>query len=152
EVLMIDDGSTDNSKEICLQYQNKDERFKYTFKSNGGLSSTRNYGIQNATGAYILFLDSDDYLVSDACEICCKTAEKNSLELLNFGYQYIKNDVVTTHAATFPKNEKVSHQRILEFLKTDTLHNKLLWFSWSYFYKTSFLKDNKLLFNESILL
>lgn len=152
EILMIDDGSTDNSKDICLQYQNKDERFKYAFKSNGGLSSTRNYGIQNATGSYILFLDSDDYLASETCEICYKTAEKNNLELLNFGYQYIKNDEVSIHISKFPKNKKIGHQQILELLRRDTLHNKLLWFSWSYFYKTSFLKDNALLFDESILL
>ena len=66
EVIMVDDGSTDNSSDIAKKYVN--EQFKYYNKKNGGLSSARNYGVQHATGEYILFVDSDDYIASNTLE------------------------------------------------------------------------------------
>lgn len=68
EVILIDDGSTDNSSEICKEYAKIDDRIRFISQSNSGLSVTRNRGIDLATGQYILFLDSDDYLAQDALE------------------------------------------------------------------------------------
>lgn len=65
EILLIDDGSTDSSKELCDELVTKDGRIKAFHKKNGGLSSARNYGIDRALGEYILFLDSDDYWVEN---------------------------------------------------------------------------------------
>lgn len=62
ECLIIDDGSSDNTKQVSEQYTNTDSRFKYYYKNNGGLSSARNYGIKHASGKYILFLDADDLI------------------------------------------------------------------------------------------
>ncbi|QLE02796.1 glycosyltransferase family 2 protein [Galbibacter sp. BG1] len=152
EVLLIDDGSTDTSKEICEEYLIKDKRFTYFFKTNGGLSSARNYGIKKANGSFIFFLDSDDFIVNNALTICHATATNNNLELLNFGYQYHKNGHISPFYSSLPKGRIIDHFEILEILKEDTLGNRLLWFSWSYFYKTSFLKENNLLFNEKVLL
>ena len=61
EVLLIDDGSTDNSSQICDIYVNLDPRFRKYRKSNGGLSSARNYGLKWAKGDYVIFLDADDF-------------------------------------------------------------------------------------------
>lgn len=60
ELLLIDDGSTDRTKEIVKDYQAKDARIKYYYKENGGVSSARNVGLQKATGDFVSFLDSDD--------------------------------------------------------------------------------------------
>lgn len=65
EVIMVDDGSTDKSADICQEYAAKDSRFLYFYKDNGGLSSARNFGLDKCTGDYIAFLDPDDYLHSD---------------------------------------------------------------------------------------
>ena len=62
ECLIVDDGSTDNTREVAEKYTVADTRFKYHYKSNGGLSSARNYGLQKASGKYVLFLDADDML------------------------------------------------------------------------------------------
>lgn len=62
EVLLIDDGSTDDSGEICEKYAVKNEKIKVFHKKNGGLSSARNFGLEKATGDYVVFVDSDDYI------------------------------------------------------------------------------------------
>lgn len=62
EIILVDDGSTDKSKEICDAYKRKDNRIKVIHKENGGLSDARNCGINNATGSIISFIDSDDYI------------------------------------------------------------------------------------------
>lgn len=62
ELLLIDDGSTDESGKICDEYANKDSRVKVFHITNGGPSRARNIGLENATGNYILFVDSDDWV------------------------------------------------------------------------------------------
>lgn len=79
EILLIDDGSTDNSKKICEKYTKK-ENVEYYFKSNGGVSSSRNLGIEKSTGKYIFFVDSDDTIDRDLIEMLIK--EKNSHDVL----------------------------------------------------------------------
>ena len=61
EVIMIDDGSTDKSQEICKKFSNSDKRFKLICQKNSGVSAARNKGISEATGKYIYFCDSDDF-------------------------------------------------------------------------------------------
>ena len=62
EILLINDGSTDKSLEICNKYLEIDDRIVLLNKENGGLSSARNFGIDNAKGEYITFVDSDDFI------------------------------------------------------------------------------------------
>ncbi len=69
EILLINDGSTDNSEKICLEYAEKDKRIKYFYKENGGQGSARNMGLDIATGDYIAFVDSDDFIELDMYEI-----------------------------------------------------------------------------------
>lgn len=76
ELLLIDDGSTDRSGDICEKYAVKDTRIRVIHKENGGVSSARNFGIDNANGEYICFVDSDDYIDSTFLEKLLKT--KNS--------------------------------------------------------------------------
>jgi len=66
EVIVVDDGSRDNGSEIVKDYSTKDSRVRYIYKENGGVSSARNRGIQEAKGEWILFLDGDDCLMQDA--------------------------------------------------------------------------------------
>ena len=65
EIILVDDGSTDNSGTICDTYKEKDDRIIVIHKENGGLSDARNAGIKIFTGEYVTFIDSDDYVSLD---------------------------------------------------------------------------------------
>lgn len=73
EIILVDDGSPDSCPEICDEYANKDNRIKVVHKKNGGLSDARNAGMQMATGEYISFIDSDDYVSLDFIEVLYST-------------------------------------------------------------------------------
>ena len=76
EFILVNDGSTDDSDSIIKNYS--DNRIKYFKRSNHGIGKTRNFGISKATGKYIMFLDSDDYLDLEACELLYKKIEKDN--------------------------------------------------------------------------
>ena len=84
EFLLIDDGSRDQSGEICEAYAAKDSRFRVTRKENGGLSSARNAGLEQARGDYIMFVDSDDRVEPDFCARPLRLAEENGADLVMF--------------------------------------------------------------------
>lgn len=78
EILLVNDGSTDGTESVCRTLLAGDERISYFAKRNEGVSAARNYGIQKATGKYLLFVDSDDYLQENYCEKLYHAWEKNS--------------------------------------------------------------------------
>lgn len=82
EILLIDDGSTDHSREICDEYGRKDNRIRVFHKSNGGLSDARNYGLNRMSGSYVSFVDSDDYLSTYALEILYREACAHSADIV----------------------------------------------------------------------
>mgnify|MGYP004464343387 FL=1 len=89
EIIIVNDGSTDDSHKILQEYYITDFRIKYLKKENGGLSDARNFGIQHATGDYICFLDSDDYLAENLFE----RLEKNFIRFPDMiKYKMIKVD------------------------------------------------------------
>lgn len=84
KVLMIDDGSTDTSSEIAKKYAERNNNFFYFYKKNGGLSSARNYGIDHADCDYLLFIDSDDYVVPQMLSILNEKLRKNPVDVIEF--------------------------------------------------------------------
>ena len=83
EILLIDDGSKDSSGKLCNEIALKDSRMRVFHKSNGGLSSARNYGIDRALGEYIIFLDSDDFWIDkDILSLLVKKAESQNLDVV----------------------------------------------------------------------
>ena len=81
EVILVDDGSTDSSGDICERLQSEDNRIKVFHKKNGGLSDARNYGVRYSSGKYITFIDSDDYIRKDYLEILYNSILYNSILL-----------------------------------------------------------------------
>ena len=95
EVLLIDDGSTDESGAICDEYAQQDSRVKVIHKPNGGLSSARNVGLSLASGEWISFVDSDDWLDTNIYQKCIDELERYpDLDLVRFfvNYAYLDED------------------------------------------------------------
>ena len=96
EVIIVNDGSKDNSEKIILEFLKKNHNFKYLKKENGGVSSARNFGIENAKGKFISFLDADDYLTTDYLSVIFPYLNQN-LNMLCFNYDIVFDD----HEYTF---------------------------------------------------
>lgn len=89
ELLLIDDGSPDNCPVICDEYAEKDFRVKVFHQPNGGVSSARNTGLKNATGEWIGFIDSDDYIESKAYQMLIEAAESNACDAAIMDFCYV---------------------------------------------------------------
>ena len=81
EIVLVNDGSTDKSPEICKAFAEKDSRIKVIDKQNGGLISARKTGIDNAAGDYVMFSDADDWLPVDAAETLVNAIEKEAADI-----------------------------------------------------------------------
>lgn len=92
EIILVNDGSTDDSGAICLEYANHWENVRLIEKTNGGLSDARNEGMKAARGKYVFFLDSDDWLVPGAIDALYCFAEENNCEAVQGGFYYAFND------------------------------------------------------------
>ena len=86
EIILVDDASPDNCPRICDEYALKDPRIKVIHKPNGGLSDARNAGIDVATGAYVMFVDSDDYIVPTMVEHLLSMMEQSGAGIASCGY------------------------------------------------------------------
>lgn len=84
EIIIVDDGSTDNSAIIISECQKKDSRIHYIRVQNGGVSKARNIGIDSASGDYIMFLDADDYLIQDAFITLSEIVNSNTYDFIAF--------------------------------------------------------------------
>lgn len=89
ELILINDGSLDNSGVICDKYVKVDSRVSVIHKVNGGISSARNCGIENAKGEYIVFIDSDDFIASDMLEVLYKKIQQYNCDIVQCGYKKV---------------------------------------------------------------
>ncbi len=95
ELLLINDGSTDKSLEICRELEKNNKRIRIIDKENEGVSATRNFGIKEARGRYIQFIDCDDYVTNDYLDCLVQIMEKEQSDLVIAGYTRHKNGKVT---------------------------------------------------------
>ena len=139
EVICVNDGSTDNSLCILKEYANKDSRIKIIDKQNEGVSVARNTGIEVATGEYLMFVDSDDYLVENACEKALNTIEHNNSDICIFGhYDLVDGNKIISHKT----NDliKIKDLNVKENLVEYSIY------IWDKIYRTEFIKSNQIKF------
>ena len=115
EVLLINDGSRDNSKDICLEFVERDNRFKYIEQQNAGLSAARNTGILNATGEFITFIDGDDFIESNYLEELYYTSLKNDSEIVVGSYKKFNEEDNNYYIHVFDyREEHYKHRELIE--------------------------------------
>ena len=113
ECIVVDDGSTDVSVAIIDEYAAKDVRFKAVHKINGGVSSARNYGLEIANGDWIVFVDSDDYLLPDHIS-SMMAAVSDDVDLVMTGFRFLHPDKTTEHG--YNKARRIGKEAIKRFL------------------------------------
>lgn len=130
EIILVDDGSPDNCGELCEKYARKDPRIKVIHKENGGLSDARNKGIDNATGKYIVFVDSDDYIEINYIELLYKAIRENKAEISQCGiYKVDCNYNIIEKISYNETSSKSGKQMISETYKNKEhlLENIVVW-------------------------
>ena len=140
ELIIVNDGSPDNSLEICNYYNSLDDRIKIFTKENGGLSSARNYGIEKASGDYICFIDSDDYIEKDFIKNLLETALKSDSDIVICNYNRVfENKSNNAEIVTDYKISEIDRNKLIRdllIIKEDNYAcNKL--------YKSSLFKTNR---------
>lgn len=129
EIILIDDGSKDKSGKICDEYEKKDSRVRAIHKENGGLSSARNRGIEEAQGEYIGFVDSDDYIDNDMYEVLYDELQKENADIAMCGlYDCYEGEKFTSNTVRerVVLNSEEAIKMVMEAKKTSvTAVNKL---------------------------
>ena len=131
EIILLDDGSTDNSGKMCDEYAKKDSRIKVVHKENGGISDTRNKGIDVSTGEYIGFVDSDDYISEDMFETMYNLSERYGADISVVSYYEIRKNKIIDVRDSGELSVMTTEESIKELLR-DT---KIQSYPWNKLYR-----------------
>lgn len=113
EVIMVNDGSKDDSETICMNFLRSDSRFRYLKKENGGVSSARNVGLDNVEGDYITFIDADDWVDENYLDLLITTVEKNHSDIVVSSYKQFNNiDVFYLRAYSLQEKYLLNFERM----------------------------------------
>lgn len=143
ELLLIDDGSTDNSGTICEEYVKADKRVRYIKKENGGPASVRNLGIREAKGDYIAFADSDDYMDTEAFSFMHQKALETNSDMVICGCFIELGKAVQKNFCEEMELIGEYGKKIIPLKSKDLLDAP-----WNKLYKTEFLRKTKVLMPE----
>lgn len=145
EIIIIDDGSKDNSYKICCNYYQNDNRIKLFKNPSKGVSSARNIGIRNAVGSYICFVDGDDYIEETMIENLVKWIKESKSDIAICGTKDIDENGKLIKTCLEKEIRIYSRE---EFLKGILIGHPFTCVSWGKIYKSEIVKKN--LFDESI--
>lgn len=149
EIILINDNSQDSSEEICKKFAEQYNNIKFENGVYGGPSKTRNIGIKMATGKYIMFVDSDDYLKNNYISRMIKDIEKYELRVCSYYFEY--PDIKKIKPQKY--DEEKTENETIEIMKDDfiTLYSRqLLNPVWNKIYYANIIKENNILFDENV--
>lgn len=158
EIICINDGSTDRSLGIANEFAQKDSRFHIISKENGGCSSARNIGMEHASGTYLMFVDSDDWIEPSTCEIAVQKMEEDKCDLVmwtymrEYGYTAKKKNIFERDCYFDEEQSKRLHRRIIGLYENELNHPEnadALATVWGKLLKISIVRENKLLFEDT---
>lgn len=154
ELILVNDGSTDNTGEICDEYSQKDRRIKVEHIPNAGPANARNIGVQKANGTYCIFLDSDDLLESEAIKTLKDEVLREEFDIVFYGYfndvydnETIVNSIkYTLEPSKYHNNE--DFKKVYQNIDEKGFSHP----SWNKMFRTSFLKENDITFPYGIFI
>lgn len=149
EIILVDDGSTDNSREICDTYQHQYNIIKVLHQKNGGPSAARNLGLKHAQGKYISFVDSDDYVDENYINILQDKIQQTSADIISFNFKKISGKKSNCIYNGLKTNLLYNEKDILFLLKS-TAKIPFLTFVSLRIIKTEIIKKNHIFFDEQI--
>jgi glycosyltransferase involved in cell wall biosynthesis len=149
EIIIINDGSTDRSFEICKEIALKEPRIRLFTIKNSGVSYARNLGIEQAKGKYITFLDADDYYGDNFLKVIVSEIENNT-QLLIFGYKIVRDGHSTTCVIPFKDNVQINNRTDFRKVAISLIENEMINAPWNKIYLTSYIKNNNINFPTDI--
>lgn len=148
DIILVDDGSTDSSGEICDIYSKRDSRIRVIHKTNGGQSSARNVGLNVADGEYVLFVDSDDYITENAVEVFVEKAAQGKPDILQGDILNDKERMKNPDFRRIEHENKICATKVFLAEKLSTETYDIVPFL--YFVKREYLIRSGLQFHEGV--
>lgn len=151
EILLINDGSTDNSGKICDEYAARDNRIRVFYKSNDGVSSAKNFGLKYVTGKYIGFVDADDWLEPDMYELLYKSLKEKKVPISvgNYFKDTDSESIPMLNKYQIPDDEISAKNMIVYALKRD-YYLGFCAYLWNKLFSAEIILNNVLKFDEDI--
>lgn len=141
EVILVDDGSPDNCGKISDSYEGIDNRVKSVHKENGGLSDARNYGMRYATGDYVIFVDSDDWLKKEMVETLVNLLLDLKGDVIQSGFYYAYEDNLLYDDRYYSEDMKPVELNKNQLMKELVSNERVKNFAWGKLYKIDLIKD-----------
>ena len=150
ELILINDGSSDGSKDICTEYENRDCRIRAYHHENHGVSYTRNCGIDFSKGEYLCFVDADDKILPDYLSYLLNQMTENEADIIYCGYQLLYGDKFVKRAPKIKggvyRFEDLSYRAIDD----GTLSGILFGSVWSAIYRSNLIKESNIHFDSAV--
>lgn len=145
DIILINDGSTDKSEEICEEYLKKDSRIRYFYQKNQGVSCTRNYGIDVAKGEYIIFIDSDDYIENNMISSLLNNVD---MSICGYSTYYLKDNMDIPYITNYNELEKkvLTQKDFFKHLGYWMLNFNIICMPWNKLFNLKKIRDNNLYF------
>ncbi|WP_270424946.1 glycosyltransferase family 2 protein [Anaerostipes hadrus] len=139
EIILVDDGSSDNSGKICEKWKEKDKRIIVIHKKNGGLSSARNAGIEIAKGKYIAFVDSDDYISKNMYSELYRVLKQNNSDIAICGRKYVWDN--GKRYCRYHYDKRIENYSSKEAIREMNSFRKFDMAAWDKLYRTSLFEN-----------
>ena len=153
EVILIDDGSTDRSGEICDGYARDDSRVRALHTQNRGVSSARNTGLNSSKGSFIFFVDSDDFIETYAIHALIEGYRQSHADLVVGAFNKIKNGSTVSQIRDFSHNQLLARAGLIEYTLS-YLRNprqcQLLMSTWAKLFRSAIIKNSNVMFKEEL--
>lgn len=150
EIILVDDGSSDKSTEISQFYTRNYSNVSFYYQEHVGVGGARNFGGRMAKGKYFFFVDSDDYIQTNSLGTILSYAEENDLDLVRFNFEFVNEDGTIIKKKRNAVYRTIYNEKIVNGITFISEYLGWACYSWQFFIKASFLRENSLTFNETI--